>query len=227
MDQEKIGKFIAKLRKEKNMTQNELAQKLGVTDRAISKWENGRGMPDISIIQHLCEELSISINELLSGERIKDVDIKTKADENILNSLKTAFKNIRYKNIFMFVLIIIISFSLLLCCCFVTDINRMRQNKPVVFSTWGFDYAPPIDLRDDLINLAVKEHIITSRENEKKYENEKTFVAIKNYLIEETEKGKYYLYTWVLCKNIYSDNGELKESGAYSMPVRFYVEKQS
>ena len=65
------------------------------------------------------------------------------------------------------------------------------------------------------------------QQNEKKYENEKTFVAIKNYLIEETEKGKYYLYTWVLCKNKYSDNGELKESGAYSMPVRFYVEKQS
>ena len=52
MDQEKIGKFIAKLRKEKNLTQNELAESLGITDRAISKWENGRGMPDLSLINH-------------------------------------------------------------------------------------------------------------------------------------------------------------------------------
>ena len=226
MDQIKIGKFIADIRKEKGMTQNELAQKLGVTDRAISKWENGRGMPDISIIQSLCEELSVSINELLSGERITDDDIKAKAEENILNSLKATFKNIRYKNIFMFIVVILVCLSLLLCCCYITDINRMRQNKPVVFSTWGFDYAPPIDLRDDLINLAVKEYVITARENEKKYENEKTFAAIKTYLIEETEKGKYFLYTWVLCKNVYSDEGELIEDSAYSMPVRFYIEKQ-
>ena len=61
MDQVKIGKFIAQLRKEKNMTQLDLAKKLGVTDRAISKWENGRGMPELSIIKPLCEELSTTI----------------------------------------------------------------------------------------------------------------------------------------------------------------------
>ena len=75
MNQEKIGKFIAKLRKEKNMTQIELAESLGITDRAISKWENGRGMPDLSLLTPLCEKLGVSINELLSGERLDKKDI--------------------------------------------------------------------------------------------------------------------------------------------------------
>lgn len=83
MNQEKIGKFIANLRKEKNMTQQELAKKLGVTDRAISKWENRRGLPDYSLLQDLCDTLSISINELFSGEKISKEDYKTKVEENM------------------------------------------------------------------------------------------------------------------------------------------------
>ena len=87
MDQEKIGKFIAKLRKEKNMTQNELAQKLGITDRAISKWENGRGMPDLSLLTPLCEILGVSINELLSGERLEKKNYQEKLEENFINTI--------------------------------------------------------------------------------------------------------------------------------------------
>ena len=68
MDQKKIGKFILELRKENNMTQQDLANKIGVTDRAISKWENGRGMPDLSFMNPFCIELGITINELFSGE---------------------------------------------------------------------------------------------------------------------------------------------------------------
>ena len=83
MNQEKIGRFISNLRKEKKLTQQELAKKLGVTDRAISKWENGRGLPDYSLLQDLCDTLSISINELFSGEKISKEDYKTKAEENM------------------------------------------------------------------------------------------------------------------------------------------------
>ena len=82
MNQEKIGKFILKLRKEKNMTQQELADKIGVTDRAISKWENGRGMPDLSLMKPLCEELGITINELISGEKLDKKEYKEKSEEN-------------------------------------------------------------------------------------------------------------------------------------------------
>lgn len=70
MDQEKIGRFIATCRKENGYTQASLAEKLGITDRAISKWENGKSMPDASIMLELCEMLKISVNELLTGERI-------------------------------------------------------------------------------------------------------------------------------------------------------------
>lgn len=72
MNQEKIGLFIAKCRKEKNMTQEELAEKLGVSNKSISRWENGKTMMDISLFEPLCNELDISIIELLNGERIND-----------------------------------------------------------------------------------------------------------------------------------------------------------
>lgn len=70
MDQERIGKFIASCRKEQNLTQANLAEKLGITDRAVSKWETGRSLPDASIMPELCAILDININELFSGERI-------------------------------------------------------------------------------------------------------------------------------------------------------------
>ena len=68
MDQVKIGKFIAECRKKENMTQMQLAEKLNITDRAVSKWETGRAMPDSSIMLELCDALKISVNDLLSGE---------------------------------------------------------------------------------------------------------------------------------------------------------------
>lgn len=88
MEQAKVGKFIAKCRKNKNMTQAELAKKLNITDRAISKWETGKGMPDSSIMLELCNELDISVNELLSGEVIKMENYNQKAEENLLDMKK-------------------------------------------------------------------------------------------------------------------------------------------
>ena len=87
MDQIKTGRFIAELRKEKNMTQRNLADKLGVTDRAISKWENGRGLPDVSLMKPLCEILGISVTELLNGERTKETDVQVKMEETFYEVL--------------------------------------------------------------------------------------------------------------------------------------------
>lgn len=84
MDQVKIGKFISAKRKEKNLTQAELAEKLNITDRAISKWETGKGMPDTSIMLDLCEVLSISVNELLSGEVIVMENYNEKAESLLI-----------------------------------------------------------------------------------------------------------------------------------------------
>ena len=84
MNQEKIGRFIAECRKEQNYTQAVLAEKLGITDRAISKWENGKSMPDASIMLELCDLLKISVNELLTGEHIAMDHYKEKAEENLI-----------------------------------------------------------------------------------------------------------------------------------------------
>ena len=88
MDQIKIGKFIAECRKKNNLTQMQLAEKLNITDRAISKWENGKAMPDSSIMLELCNELKISVNELLSGEMIEMKDYNQIAEKNLLEMAK-------------------------------------------------------------------------------------------------------------------------------------------
>ena len=88
MDQKKIGAFITQCRKEKNLTQMQLAERLEITNQAVSKWENGRGMPDVSLLQPLCNVLGISLNELFSGEHISAEEYKGKAEENISNLFK-------------------------------------------------------------------------------------------------------------------------------------------
>ena len=84
MDQIKIGKFIQDRRKEKKLTQSELAEKLNITDRAISKWENGNCLPDVGTMQELCEILSISVNDLFSGEKVDMKNNEKKLEENLL-----------------------------------------------------------------------------------------------------------------------------------------------
>ena len=84
MDQIKIGKFISSCRKEQGMTQAALAEKLGISDRAVSKWETGKSMPDSGIMLELCELLGINVNELLSGERIMTEVYDKRAEENLL-----------------------------------------------------------------------------------------------------------------------------------------------
>lgn len=90
MNQELTGKFIAQVRKEKNLTQKELADRLGISDKTVSKWETGNGMPDVSLLQPLCRELSVNLNELLSGERLSEESYNGKAEENMMNLAKDA-----------------------------------------------------------------------------------------------------------------------------------------
>lgn len=94
MDQKKIGRFIAENRKLKKMTQVELAEKLGVSDRSVSKWENGRCMPDLSLFEPLCEELGITINEFLSGEKIKKEEYQEELEKNIVNTIDYSQKQV-------------------------------------------------------------------------------------------------------------------------------------
>ena len=106
MNQIEIGKFIAKCRKEKKLTQAQLAEKLNITDRAVSKWEMGKNMPDTSIMLELCEILGITVNELLSGEKI-DMEnyekYEKKVDENLI-ALKRKDENNMTKNVIISIL---------------------------------------------------------------------------------------------------------------------------
>ena len=94
MDQVKIGRFIAACRKRANLTQMQLAEKLNITDRAVSKWETGKAMPDTAIMLELCDILGISVNELLSGEKI-DMENNDQKNEQLLLDMA---KEIETKN---------------------------------------------------------------------------------------------------------------------------------
>ena len=107
MNQEKIGKFIAECRKKKKLTQSDLAESLGVTDRSISNWENGKNMPDLSLFKPLCAKLDITINELLSGEKLNKEDYQDKLEENIVNTIDYSTKKITKYNQIISVIIII------------------------------------------------------------------------------------------------------------------------
>jgi len=88
VEQEKIGEFIAAQRKEKGMTQKQLGDALKISDKTVSKWECGKGLPDISIIMPLCELLNISVNELLSGEHLTEDSYPEKAEENMMQLIQ-------------------------------------------------------------------------------------------------------------------------------------------
>lgn len=97
MDPQKIGKFICRRRKELHMTQKELAEKLGITDRAVSKWENGRCMPDLSLLQPLSRYLEVGINDLLSGEIIEEKEYKRMSEANMISLTElNRLKSFRY-----------------------------------------------------------------------------------------------------------------------------------
>ena len=95
MDNKKIGMFIKDLRIKKGMTQKQLAEMLNVTDKAVSKWETGRGIPDISFLEPLSNTLGISFSELINGEKINEEDINTKSDDAIKNTIDYSNKEIK------------------------------------------------------------------------------------------------------------------------------------
>lgn len=94
MDQGKIGVFIAQMRKEKKYTQRQLADLLGISDKTVSKWERGNGLPEVSLMLPLCEALGITVNELLSGERLGEKAYREKAEENIVRLMREKYSHL-------------------------------------------------------------------------------------------------------------------------------------
>ena len=129
MNQEKIGKFIAKCRKDRNITQEQLAEKLGVTNKSVSRWENGKNMPDYSILKELCNILDIDVNEFLSGEKLQKDEIQSHSIENLDLILKEYYKMKKQRNIFKSILICVVSISILICIfCVILHIYNKQYN---------------------------------------------------------------------------------------------------
>lgn len=126
MNQIKIGAFISELRKEKGLTQASLAEKLNITDRAVSKWERGISLPDSSIMLPLCEILEINVNELLTGERINMENYDKKAEELILEMTKMKEqrdKELLSVEIFLGIIVSIVLFT----CVFIASFVNMQD----------------------------------------------------------------------------------------------------
>ena len=131
MNQEKIGKFIAECRKKRNMTQSELGEKLGVTEKSVSNWENGRNMPDLSLFKPLCNELNISLNDLMSGEIVTEKEYQEKLEENIIKTIDYTNKKIENRN--SFIGLILITFGVLIS---ITAVAIFPSE-----SSWGAIYS--------------------------------------------------------------------------------------
>ena len=137
MDQVKIGKFIAECRKNNNLTQVQLAEKLNITDRAVSKWETGKSMPDSSIMLELCGILNITVNDLLSGEVVTMDNYDKELEKNLLEMAKQkeeADKRLLFLEIFVGVICIAVMLALAMVASFV----QMEEWLRIVLILIGF-----------------------------------------------------------------------------------------
>lgn len=160
MDQERIGKFIRECRLEKNLSQTDLANKLSVTNKAVSKWENGRCMPDISLLEPLSNALDISINEIIKGERIEKIN-KEMADDNIREALEYYERAKRIKFIFKVIClvigIIILRLSVVVATLLfsslsakVIEVNNVEEYSQIIGSNAKEEYRNKWDMNEEI-----------------------------------------------------------------------------
>ena len=137
MDQVKIGKFIAECRKKANLTQMQLAETLSITDRAVSKWETGKSLPDSSLMLELCSTLGITVNDLLSGEVVTMDNYNKELERNLLEVIRqkeAADKRLLSLEVFVGMMALIVLFALIFISAFVEMENWLR----VVLIAIGF-----------------------------------------------------------------------------------------
>lgn len=112
MDPITIGKFIAKKRKKQNLTQEQLAERLGISNKTVSKWETGKCMPDYAVVKSLCEELKVSVSELMDGEEAGDKSVRAYDDEQILDLLRRTQELEKQKVMMSGVILIVMGIAL-------------------------------------------------------------------------------------------------------------------
>lgn len=202
MDQNKSGKFIAKLRKEKNMTQEQLAEKMGVSINAVSRWERGLSFPDVSLYRKLCKELDINIEELINGEKDKSEEAKEKA---IISTIKETNK---IKNNSKKLITILSIFFVIMFCGLIYYNSNLKINL-----VNDSDY-----LYDEVIDFLRNEEFETNEDAKNKDFN--TFYSYHGFGIEKNNEYKY-VYMWVTNESYYIEEDEgLASSCGSSVPLK-------
>ena len=205
MNQEKIGKFIAKNRKDKGLTQEVLAEKLGISTNAVSKWERGLSFPDVSLFKKLCSELDISIEELINGEKSKSTESKDKA---IIASLeeKTKIEKKSKKKILVLSIFILLIVTISIFYSSTLKINLINESSEL------YDIAI-----DYLRNKEFKSNHDSSKEDFN------VFYSYHSFGIEK--KGNYkYLYLWLYSGSYYLEEDDaLVISTGSSLPVKITI----
>ncbi len=215
MNYEKIGKFIQEKRKEKGYTQKELAQKLGVTDKAVSKWERGLGCPDVSILEILANELDISILELLKGRTIENEIIKVTEANDYLKETINYTKNKTKEIINKVIVFLTISISIILLILNIENIISLNKKYE-----YDFNNKTVIEMKEQLKTL--KNNISIIENNQGKYtkeEHEEIKQDLK-YIEKQIEKSKILTYEnkvslsvkdiYIIDDNILNDLQEIK-----------------
>ena len=205
MDQSKSGKFIARLRKEKKMTQEQLAEKMGVSINAVSKWERGLSFPDVSLYKKLCKELDINIEELINGEKDNSEEAKEKAIISTINETNKIKKNSKKLLIILSTIFVIIVFGLIYY-------NKNLKVNLVNDS----DY-----LYDEVIDFIREKEFKDNPDSQEKDFN--VFYSYQPFGIEKNNNYKY-VYLWIYEQSYYIEKeeygGALAISSGSSMPVK-------
>ena len=205
MNQDKSGKFIAKLRKEKNMTQEELAEKMGVSINAVSKWERGLSFPDVSLYKKLCKELGINIEELINGEKDNSDEAKEKAIISTVRE-KNKIKNNSKKKLIVLSIIFLIVISGILFYNISLKVNLVNDS----------DY-----LYDEVIDFLKDKKFKENPDSKNKDFN--VFYSYHGFGIEKKNNYKY-VYMWVYEQSYYIEREDygsgLAISGGSSMPIK-------
>lgn len=220
MDQERIGKYILECRTKKNLTQEELAKQIGVTNKAISRWENGHGLPDLSLLQPLCNVLDININDLLSGKKIEEKNRRQQAEENIniiLNQATEQEKIEKKKTIKTISIILIISFIVI---SFLTIIINNYENEQQAIILENSNPSIIYEYNQKLLNISNYMNSI-SVPNENFYWWELKDLNIEDQVYQNTLNS--LLSNIRMCYIEFTDNGNYYTE---SNPVYKYLEKE-
>lgn len=125
----------------------------------------------------------------------------------------------------LIVALVVCLIGIILYGMYLIDMNRMKNNKSLIFSNWGYSYVPPINLPEKEIKSAIMDYIVKRGDAEKHHPDAKTFASMRVYLIEEKEQNELYnMYVWVLEEQYYLENNEIKEDSGSSIPHKFVVE---